>query len=222
MAQRFAYWTIILDGAPTAFRAKRPETLATTLKQLQSKNPDAAVRWFARGKLWASPAEAQQSLDERRQVAATGVSRDRDWRPGGDHLDPRLAWKRKQEARKQSLDDPKQWPDDAARDRPRESAPSPHRDKPWESRPKPHGQGFRGPAGHGGPPRPEWRDRPNRPEGHSGPPRPEWRGKDDRPRGDRPPAPKSGRRPAATRVARPAQSTRGAHRSAATRVAREG
>jgi tetratricopeptide (TPR) repeat protein len=58
MPPRYTYWTIILDGQPTAFRAADRETLLPTLKQLQSKNPGASLKWFARGKVWDSPEEA--------------------------------------------------------------------------------------------------------------------------------------------------------------------
>jgi hypothetical protein len=90
MPPRFAYWTIILDGKPTAFRARTSEELLPTLRQLQVRQPDAVMRWFARGRLWASPeeeraaAQARRSQRERRQP---------DWRPGGEHRDPRDRFK---------------------------------------------------------------------------------------------------------------------------------
>ena len=43
MPPRFAYWTIITGGQPTAFRAATREELLPTLKQLQSKQPDAVM-----------------------------------------------------------------------------------------------------------------------------------------------------------------------------------
>ena len=58
MPPRFAYWTILAGGLPTAFRAAEREELLPTFRRLQQKHPDAEMRWFARGKLWASPAEA--------------------------------------------------------------------------------------------------------------------------------------------------------------------
>jgi len=71
MPPRFAFWTIILDNQPTAFRARERETLLPTLRQLQSKNPDAVMKWFARGRLWESPEEA------RRQRARARPQKDR-------------------------------------------------------------------------------------------------------------------------------------------------
>src|SRR5512138_1299171 len=65
MPPRFTYWTIILDGQPTAFRAAEREALLPTLKQLQSKNPDAVLKWFAHGKVWDSPEEARARQGQR-------------------------------------------------------------------------------------------------------------------------------------------------------------
>ena len=59
MPPRFAYWTIIVEGKPTAFRAQDRDELVPTFKQLQGKHPDAVMMWFARGRLWSSPEEAR-------------------------------------------------------------------------------------------------------------------------------------------------------------------
>ena len=86
MPPRHTYWTIILEGKPTAFRAHTEEELLPTLKQLQARHPDAVMRWFARGKLWHSQEEerlARTARDAKRE------KRGRDWRPGGTHRDPR-------------------------------------------------------------------------------------------------------------------------------------
>ncbi|PYR58345.1 MAG: hypothetical protein DMF85_10895, partial [Acidobacteria bacterium] len=48
MPPRFAYWTIIVGDQPTAFRAARQDELLPTLRQLQSRHPDAVMKWFAR------------------------------------------------------------------------------------------------------------------------------------------------------------------------------
>jgi hypothetical protein len=55
-----SYWTIMLEGKPTAFRSPRREDLLPTLGQLQSRHPDAHLLWFANGKLWRSPVEAMK------------------------------------------------------------------------------------------------------------------------------------------------------------------
>ncbi len=65
MPPRYTYWTIILDGQPTAFRAADRETLLPTLKQLQSKNPDATLKWFAHAQVWDSPEEARAAQGQR-------------------------------------------------------------------------------------------------------------------------------------------------------------
>ena len=41
MPPRHTYWTIILEGKPTAFRAATQDELLPTLKQLQARHPDA-------------------------------------------------------------------------------------------------------------------------------------------------------------------------------------
>jgi hypothetical protein len=82
MPPRYAYWTIIAGGLPTAFRAAAREELLPTFQRIKEKHPDAQMKYFARGKLWESP-EAARAAEKR------GGSRSRDWRPGGDHRDPR-------------------------------------------------------------------------------------------------------------------------------------
>jgi hypothetical protein len=81
MPPRFAYWTILAGGLPTAFRATEREELLPTFKRIQDKHPDAEMKYFARGKLWESREAAQAPPPRER--------RGRDWRPGGEHRDPR-------------------------------------------------------------------------------------------------------------------------------------
>ena len=98
MPPRFAYWTILAGGLPTAFRAADRDDLLPTFKRIQEKHPDAEMKWFARGRLWASPEEA-------REHAARGRSherRDRNWRPGGEHRDHREEHKTASRARNQA------------------------------------------------------------------------------------------------------------------------
>jgi len=56
---RYAYWTILIDQKATAFRAREREELLPTFYQLKRKNADVVMKWFARGRLWESPVEAQ-------------------------------------------------------------------------------------------------------------------------------------------------------------------
>lgn len=84
---RHTYWTIILADGPTSFRAREPETLLPTLKQLQSRHPDAVMKWFANGRLWDSPEHAREYTRLARETWRK--TRGPDWRPGGSHRDPR-------------------------------------------------------------------------------------------------------------------------------------
>ena len=93
MPPRFAYWTILAGGLPTAFRATEKEDLLPTFRRLLEKHPDAEMRWFARGKLWASPEEARAGTAPRPLREPDGKPRGRDWRPGGTHRDARQPFK---------------------------------------------------------------------------------------------------------------------------------
>jgi len=96
---RFAYWTIIVDNQPTAFRAKEVEELLPTFNRLKEKHPTAVLMWFQRGQLWPSREAAQQAAvaarraEERKKREAEHPPRDRKWRPGGTHRDPRQKYK---------------------------------------------------------------------------------------------------------------------------------
>lgn len=84
---RLACWVIVAGSQSTGFRAATREELLPTLKQLQRTQPDAAVKWFARGRLWDSPTQVVEA-------ARTGAKgRGRSWRPGGAHVDPRDRYK---------------------------------------------------------------------------------------------------------------------------------
>ncbi|HUQ11896.1 MAG TPA: hypothetical protein VM146_16395, partial [Steroidobacteraceae bacterium] len=86
MPPRYAYWTILIDGKATAFRAKEQDELLPTLNQLRRKNDDVALKYFAKGKLWDSPEQSQWAG---KNVDRVGEKRGYDWRPGGAHKDPR-------------------------------------------------------------------------------------------------------------------------------------
>jgi len=87
MPPRYAYWTILIDGKATAFRAHEREELLPTFNQLARKNSDIVMRYFARGRLWDNPEQAQWA--NRNRDARPAEQRDRSWRPGGQHKDPR-------------------------------------------------------------------------------------------------------------------------------------
>src|SRR5688500_15119262 len=157
MPPRYAYWTIIAGGLPTAFRAAEREELEPTFQRLRDKHPDAEMKWFARGKLWESQ-EAAQAGPARREPggrdARSGPERDRDprgrdWRPGGEHRDPRQPYQDAKKARNQ------RWREEkfANRQRGADRDERPHGDalrprdqgKPFQDddrrseRPRPHG-----------------------------------------------------------------------------------
>jgi hypothetical protein len=106
---RFAYWTILAGGLPTAFRAANRDELMPTFQRLRDKHPDAVMKWFARGKLWDSPDDARAAYEKRlppdrrrergRPGAGSQETRGRDWRPGGDHRDPRQKYADAKKAR---------------------------------------------------------------------------------------------------------------------------
>ena len=86
MPPRYAYWTILIDQKPTAFRARDREELLPTLNQLRRTSSDVVMKWFARGRVWESP-EAERAAQ--RAPKPKREQRGREWRPGGLHRDPR-------------------------------------------------------------------------------------------------------------------------------------
>jgi hypothetical protein len=180
MPPRYAYWTILIDGQPTAFRARERAELQPTLVQLQRKNTNVTMRWFARGKLWDSREAEQADFQQQRQAAmeprerrdrpAGAERRGSEWRPGGTHKDPRDRFKKKNRPeRAWSEKDPATQRD---RDKPGYAAK-----KPWEGKP---GRDQRRPAPSGGPgEKKPWM---NKPRGDAKPP---WSGP---PRDSKPPA----------------------------------
>jgi len=143
MPPRFAYWTILIDDKPTAFRARDREELLPTLTQLKRTNENVTMKWYAQGQLWDSP-DAQRAA-RRVPTAFTGEKRGGDWRPGGAHKDPRDRFKkRNRPERAWSENDPSVRRDRdklgppserrAWRDKP--AAPGrPQSDRPWSGKP---------------------------------------------------------------------------------------
>ena len=79
MPPRYAYWTILIDNKPTAFRAREKEEMLPTFHQLRRTNRDVVLKWFARGRLWETPEAAQ----------AAGRADGRRAREAGQGLAPR-------------------------------------------------------------------------------------------------------------------------------------
>jgi hypothetical protein len=147
MPPRYAYWTIIAGGLPTAFRAAAREELLPTFQRIKEKHPDAEMKYFARGKLWESP-EASRAPEKRQSV------RTRDWRPGGNHRDPR-----------QKFADAKKQRNATIRKERWERKNAPRR----EGKPFMHGQGTEEPRQ---PPRPRGPNREPKPSENPKPTRP--------------------------------------------------
>lgn len=193
MPPRYAYWTILAGGLPTAFRAADREDLLPTLKRLAATHPDAELKWFARGRLWSSPEEAREA------PRARTTDRGRDWRPGGEHRDPRQEFKDAKKARnadrRQQRFNRKQGQGTAVKPDHAGQRPGPRRHAPGDPSTGPAGTGRKPPSGRpsgGRPPgsRPPGSRPPgNRPPGNRPP--------GSRPPGNRPPGsrPSGGRAP---------------------------
>jgi 23S rRNA pseudouridine2605 synthase len=167
---RYAYWTILIDDKPTAFRARERDELQPTFAQLQRKNANVVMRWFARGKLWASREAERDDFQLQRQAAsapreprrddpAAAERRGTDWRPGGAHQDPRDRFKKKNRPeRAWSEKDPATQRD---RDKPRYAAGAPRppraprEDRPWQQKPPGDQRWSKKPPAAG-----TWRDKP--------------------------------------------------------------
>jgi 23S rRNA pseudouridine2605 synthase len=200
MPPRFTYWTIVLDGVPTAFRSAKREDLLPTLKQLQGKNPSASLKWFARGRVWESPDEARgererggphrRGPDGPHGEDDRGGGRGKGWRPGGEHRDPREKFKKETfQARKRrekkaaalARQGGAPWPrQDKPPGRPREERPR----EGWKKPDRPPGERPREPWRRDRPP--EWKpDRRRESAPREDRPREGWK-KPDRPPGQRP------------------------------------
>jgi hypothetical protein len=185
-----------VDGAtPTAFRSRFRDDLVPTLKQLQRTQPDATLRWFYRGRFWASPEEEREAFESRRRMSS---ARGDDWRPGGLHKDPRAKYQKTRDQKRAQFKR-RSWsnrpsgpggpagpPDPASPKRADSPAPKragspapkswsgqkPYKSKSWSGSSSPGGpRGPKAPYGTKGP------RRPNRPTGPRGPRGPSRGGK---------------------------------------------
>src|SRR5262249_23536051 len=123
MPPRFAYWTILIDNTPTAFRARDREELLPTLAQLKRTSDQVELKWFAQGRLWDSP-EAQHAA--RRAAHPPREKRGVDWRPGGHHKDPRARFDKEAQRRKKR-EQRAEWNASRPADAPRGGEPEPFR-----------------------------------------------------------------------------------------------
>jgi hypothetical protein len=100
MPPRFAYWTILIDDAPTAFRARDAHELLPTVAQLKRTNDNVVMKWFSGGRLWDSPDAARAARRRPKIVEKRGP----EWRPGGQHRDPRARFDKKKQRAKRDRD----------------------------------------------------------------------------------------------------------------------
>src|SRR5215510_7062922 len=137
MPPRFAYWTLLIDNGPTAFRAHLAEDLLPTLRQLQRTNPNVVMKWFSGGRLWDSPEAAREERQRQRRPSST-EKRGAAWRPGGAHADPcdRFRKEKKKERPRSAQRQRSEWPrpEGPRSDRPRWDRP--RSDHPRSDRPR--------------------------------------------------------------------------------------
>lgn len=103
MPPRYAYWTILVDEQPTAFRAGAQEDLMPTFKRLKEKHPSARMVWFQNGKVWNSRLDAQEAMRARGEMGRRGDARQYPRQPAADRPDSRepsgkLTWTPKSQA----------------------------------------------------------------------------------------------------------------------------
>ena len=160
MPPRYAYWTILVDEQPTAFRAALQEELQPTFKRLKEKQPSARMVWFQNGKVWNSRLDAQEAMRERGERGRAGDFRQKqherrqgtlEWKPRGESRPkPKLEWQPRGTA---PAEDPRPRTQDP---RPRTQDPRPRTQDP---RPKParRGKDWR-PGGEHRDPRQKYKD----------------------------------------------------------------
>jgi hypothetical protein len=173
MPPRYAYWTIIVDNQPTAFRSGSQEELMPTFKRLKAKNDTAVMMWWQSGKLWPSRVAAQEAMLARTEMGRRGPSTyskaPADREAFKTSRAPRTAWTPRGEP---STPPPARNPDQKLDWKPKgEFVPAPKRsDRPdWKSnRSEAESRGPRRSAEReGAPARSEWKPKE----------RPEWRPK---------------------------------------------
>jgi hypothetical protein len=199
MPPRYAYWTIIVDNQPTAFRAGALDDIMPTFNRLKEKQPTAKLMWFQSGKLWPSRIDAREAMQVRGERGRYSDPR----QDGGD--------------KSRSPERPK-WRSKDFSAKPRASAPERTQRPEWTPKgsPSPSTRPFTGRRSEGDE-RPEWKPKTSgekpewKPRGASSErpawkpkgagDRPAWKGRDDsrssgkpewKPRGTSSPKPQPG------------------------------
>lgn len=167
MPPRYVYWTIIVDGQPTAFRSGSLEDIMPTFNRLKEKQPTAELKWFQNGQLWPSRHDAQDFMRARGERGRAKDPR----QAGGDADSPRpeRAWNAKPEWKTRSTFS-------ARSDKPRVDRDAPAGERPaWvpKGAGKDEASGSSRSSGE-----PEWK-----PKSRVEKPRPSWGQGEDRPAG---------------------------------------
>jgi len=102
---RYVYWTIIVDGQPTAFRSGSLEDIMPTFNRLKEKQPSAELKWFQNGQLWPSRHDAQDFMRARGERGRAKDPRQSD----PDNPKPERAWNAKPEWKTRSSFRPKPY-----------------------------------------------------------------------------------------------------------------
>jgi hypothetical protein len=116
------FWVIMDGNTPTSFRAREREDLVPTFVQLQRTQPQVALKWFERGRIWSSPGEARDALKVRRDERRRAPARP-DWRPGGDHRDPHKRFELTRDQKRARFKARQRRPDDGPTGRPARTGP---------------------------------------------------------------------------------------------------
>ena len=194
MPPRYAYWTILVDEQPTAFRAGAKEDLLPTFNRLKEKHPSAVMMWFQNGKLWPSRLDAQEAMRARGEMGRRGDARQGRFSP----RDREFKAARPRDPQPSRSDRPEWTPKTS---RPRDFKTPGSEKLEW----KPKGEFTPAPKRSD---RPEWKPRSKaetafRPKAQAGPkPRADWKPKDSfdrdrkpewKPRTSRPQEPRTAR-----------------------------
>ena len=149
------------------FARRNAQDLLPTLRGFQRKNKNVVVKWFARGRLWDSPDAERAS----QTVPRPTEKRNQDWRPGGQHKDPRARFDKEAQRRKKREQHAQRNAGPAREgnaDRPRNFNPRAPK-APWTPKfhaPRPRPSGPRPDRGASGGDRKPWSANP--PEGRPG------------------------------------------------------
>jgi hypothetical protein len=175
---RYAYWTIIVDNQPTAFRSGSVEEIMPTFNRLKAKQPSAILKWFQNGKLWDSRLDAREAQERRGEEGRKHDKRQRQPFESPRRSSETLEWKPKTTAETRDLRPKLEWSPRQASppSSPEKRARAPYKGggKPRDSRPRDFKARYAKPRQTGDRPNLEWSPRETpatpRPEKRARPP----------------------------------------------------